>query len=260
MNDDDVAARVKRAQAYDRLERACDHGIGHPGGPTGWRPQRKGVTGGAAAMLRRLRKRRPDLHKRVMAGELTVCAAAIAAGFRKGSHRQSKPVIVSQIPMGGDIANAITPLQEMALWLGLPDKGGPVFSDDNERRRLWVAHRDRLMRLFGQDGSRPMAFWQYDSPVPFPGLDRQRSTLYEHGLLSAAERRTLVADWHAEFKRASQPNFFFIGAPGEIYHGALARERHFIWADIPSALVQQWEAARQKSQLPQRAKPPPREL
>jgi hypothetical protein len=234
--------RAKRAQAYDRRERACDHGIGHPGGPTGWRQPRKGVTGGAAAMLRRLRKKHPELHKRVLAGELTVCAAAIAARFRRG--RQPKPVVVSQIPPMGGIASAITPQQEMELWLG-PSHHGSSFASEEERRRLWNEHRDRLMRWFGQDGCRPMAWWKYESPVPFPGLNLQRSTLYEHGLLGEAEARALVADWRTEFVCACEPDFAYVAGPGEIYQGATARQRHFTWADIPSALVEQWQAARQ---------------
>jgi hypothetical protein len=55
-----------------------------------------------------------------------------------------------------------------------------------------------------------------------------------------------VADWKVEFERASQPDFFFTAGPGEIYHGEAARQKHFAWADIPSVLVQQWEAARQR--------------
>jgi hypothetical protein len=236
--------RAKRAQAYDQKERACDHGIGHPSGPTVWRQPRKPPVTGAAAMLRRLRKQRPELHKLVLAGELTVCAAAIQAGFPR--RRQPKPVVVAQIPpmVGG----AITSQQEMELWLG-PSHHGPAFASEEERRRLWNEHRDRLLRLFGQDGRRPMAWWKYESPVPFPGLRRQRSTLYEHGLLDEAEARALVADWKVEFERASQPDFFFTAGPGEILHGEVARQKHFAWADIPSALVQQWEAARQRADL-----------
>jgi hypothetical protein len=37
----------------------------------------------ASAFIRRLRKDRPDIHARVMAGELSPHAGAIAAGFRK---------------------------------------------------------------------------------------------------------------------------------------------------------------------------------
>jgi hypothetical protein len=57
----------------------------------------------------------------------------------------------------------------------------------------------------------------------------------------------LVADWRAEFVRACEPNFIYVAGPGEIYKGAVARQKHFAWADIPSALVQQWEAAHQRA-------------
>jgi hypothetical protein len=160
--------RAKRAQAYGRRERACDHGIGHPGGPTGWRQPRKGVTGGAAAMLRRLRKKHPELHKRVLAGELSTYQAAVMAGFRRGW--QPKPVIVSQIPPMGGIAIAITPQQEMELWLGPSHHHGSAFSDDDERRRLWCEHRDRLMRWFAHDGRRPQAWWEFEAPFKYPGF------------------------------------------------------------------------------------------
>jgi hypothetical protein len=41
--------------------------------------------------------------------------------------------------------------------------------------------------------------------------------------------------------------FAAVSAPGEIYYGEAARQKPFAWADIPSALVQQWEAARQRA-------------
>lgn len=44
---------------------------------------KKPVGNMAAAGLRRLRKDRPDLHERVLAGEVSVNAACIEAGFRK---------------------------------------------------------------------------------------------------------------------------------------------------------------------------------
>jgi hypothetical protein len=43
------------------------------------------------AALRRLRKARPDLHARVLAGELSAHAAMIEAGFRKPRPRDSMP-------------------------------------------------------------------------------------------------------------------------------------------------------------------------
>jgi hypothetical protein len=153
----------------------------------------------------------------------------------------------------------ITPLQEMELWLG-PSHHGSVFSDDEQRRHLWVENRERLMRWWGQDGHRPQAWWRYDSPIPFPGHARERSVLFAAGLLTKPESAALTATWRTEFARAWEQGFGFVAGPGEIYHDAVAREKHFIWADIPPTLLQQWKAERQKSQLPQRAKPPPREL
>jgi len=214
---------------------ASDQGPGHPPRPTGLRPSRAPRATGNAAVLRRLRKGFPELHGLVLAGKLTAYQAAVAAGFR-GRKRQ-RPVVVNTA--------AITPLQEMELWLGASHHGSS-FASEEERRRIWEAHRERLIRWWGTDGRRPQAWWRYDAPnIPYPGYARERSLLYEHGLLGEAEARALVADWKVEFERASQPDFFFIAGPGEIYQGAVARQKHFAWADIPSALVQQWEAARQ---------------
>jgi hypothetical protein len=70
---------AKRAQKYDQLERASDHGIGRPGGPTGWRKPRAPSAIGNAARMRRLRKQAPEFHARVMAGELTVNGAVAMA-------------------------------------------------------------------------------------------------------------------------------------------------------------------------------------
>jgi hypothetical protein len=118
---------IKRARIYDQLERASDHGIGHPGGPTGWRKPRAPSATGNAARLRRLRKGYPELHAQVMAGELTPYKAATMAGFNPP---KTKPVV----------NNTITRLQEMELWLG-PSHRGSLFSDDEERRRLWFEVR-----------------------------------------------------------------------------------------------------------------------
>jgi hypothetical protein len=41
----------------------------------------------AAAALRRLRKDRPDIHGRVLAGELSPHAGMVEAGFRRPAHR-----------------------------------------------------------------------------------------------------------------------------------------------------------------------------
>lgn len=121
---------------------------------------------------------------------------------------------------------------------------GSTFASARDCRRLWEAHRKRLLDRWGVEGRRPQAWWKFDSPIPYPGYARERSTLYEHGLLGEAEARALVADWKVEFERASQPDFFFTAAPGEILQGEAARQKHFDWAHIPSSLLQQWQAAR----------------
>jgi hypothetical protein len=213
-----------------------EHGPGRPGGPLGFASKRKGRPTGRVALIRRLRRNHPELHQQVLAGELTPHRAAIAAGFLR-KPREPKPPVS---------AIAITPLQEMDLWLG-PSHHGSAFSTDQERRRLWTEHRERLMHWWGQDGHRPQAWWKYDSPISFLGYARERSTLFAAGLLSKSEVAALTAEWRSEFARAMQPDFIYVAGPGEIYQGAVARQKHFAWADIPSALVQQWEAARQRA-------------
>lgn len=56
-----------------------------------------------AATLRRLRKSRPDLHAKVLAGELSANAAAIEAGFRK--KMLSVPVDMPSYPYGRTYAS-----------------------------------------------------------------------------------------------------------------------------------------------------------
>lgn len=70
-------------KALDLLDRAVQHGAGRPprtvDNINGSRP---GGTSKAGA-LRRLRKDRPDLHDRVLAGEMSPHAAMVQAGFRR---------------------------------------------------------------------------------------------------------------------------------------------------------------------------------
>jgi hypothetical protein len=226
--------RAKYEQALDQRERSSDNGIGHPSGPAGWRKSRKPNATGNAARMRRLRKEFPELHKLVLAGELTVCAAATAAGFRR--RRQPKPVIVSQIP---STAIAITPQQEMELWLGPSHHHGSAFSDDDERRRLWAAHRDRLMRWFAHDGRRPQAWWEFEAPFKYPGFNQERSALWAAGLLGAAEARALERDWRCEFDRSLVLGFTFNDGPRGTLTGEAAHIAHLVYHDIPAALAGQ---------------------
>lgn len=215
--------RIKRAQIYDQLERASDHGIGHPSGPTGWRKPRAPPATGNAAKLRRLRKGYPELHALAMAGEVTVYKAATMAGFHSP---QRKPVV----------EHTITRLQEMELWLGRSHRGS-AFSDDDQRRQLWFEHRERLMEYWANGGRRPQAWWRFEAPIPYPGFNLEKSTLWAAGLLGAAEARQLEADWRDEFNRSLEPDFTFLGLTGGNAHIA-----NLVFHDVPAALAEQWAA------------------
>jgi hypothetical protein len=220
---------AKRARIYDQIERASDHGIGHPPGPTGWRKPRAPPATGNAAKLRRLRKLHPELHARVMSGELTVGKAATMAGFH--TPKKPKPVV----------ERTISRLQEQELWLGRSQHGS-TFASDEERRSLWFEHRDRLMQLFANNGRRPQAWWKFEAPFTYPGFNQEKSTLWAAGLLGAAEARTLEEDWRQEFDRSLAPGFTFNDGPRGVLTGWEAHIAHLVSHDVPADLAEQWAA------------------
>jgi hypothetical protein len=215
---------AKRARIYDQLERASDHGIGHPPGPTGWRKPRAPPATGNAAKLRRLRKQYHELHAQVMAGELTVCKAATMAGFN--GPKKPKPERI--------VNNTITRLQELELWLGRSHRGS-LFASDEQRRHAWFEHRDRLMGYWACNGNRPIAWWKFESPIPWPGYNLARSTLWAAGLCGAAEARALEQGWREEFDRSLTPGFTFQGLSGWEAHIA-----YLVYHDVPAALAEEW--------------------
>jgi hypothetical protein len=217
---------IERARRYDEIERASDHGrLGHPG-PAAWRKPGPPPATGHAALLRRLRKLCPDLHAKCMAGELTIGRAG-AMAFSK-PQKDTKPV---------DNKSTSSLLQEMELWLG-PCRIGPTISDEDEARRLWVQNRARFMQLFAHGGRRPMAWWKFEGPIPYPGFHLERSTLWAAGLLGAAEARTLEAHWREEFNRSHAPDFTFGALKGREAHIAA-----LVFHDVPAALAERWAAA-----------------
>jgi hypothetical protein len=221
---------AKRARIYDAQERASDHGIGRPGGPTGWRKPRAPSAIGNAARMRRLRKQAPALHAKVLAGTITVWEAVAMAGFNRP--QQHKPTV----------ERTITSLQEQELWLGASHRGS-LFASDEERRRQWVKHRDRLMQLFANNGRRPQAWWRYEAPFKYPGFNRERSALWEAGLLGAAEAQELERSWHEEFNRSLEPGFIFNDGPRGELSGWEAHIAHLVACDVPADLCELWAAA-----------------
>src|SRR5262249_47630281 len=118
----------------------------------------------------------------------------------------------------------------MELWLGRAEHKPSAFADEQVRRRLWREHRDRLLGWWGRDGRRPQAWWQYDSPIPYPGYDVERSTLFAANLLAEAECAALLKFWRAQFERLMDPNF------GDV----AACEKHIEYCDMPRSLLAQW--------------------
>src|SRR6516225_1885744 len=137
--------------------------------------------------------------------------------------------------------------QELDLWLGCGPIGDPQpFASAEARQAAWARHREHLIRkLPSSPGRRPMAWWQYEAAIPWPGYDRERSTLYSAGLLGEDEKTELEAEWRREFERGQQRGFFFCSGPNKYYSGAVARRELYRWADIPLELVKRWTTGRQ---------------
>jgi hypothetical protein len=113
--------------------------------------------------------------------------------------------------------------QIQELWLGCSHNGS-LFSSREELQEAWEAARDEVMRLFANNGRRPMAWWQFDAPdldLKWPGHDREQSYLFEAGALSESECAELVRSWRREY--------------------ALGHR-----AGIPDSLRRQWQAERKQ--------------
>jgi hypothetical protein len=139
----------------------------------------------------------------------------------------------------------IDPNAVMELWLG-PSHNGSLFRDREELAQAWGLARDYMLKTFGRPGRRPLAWWAFEATVPYPGYDRETSTLYEAGALDAEERATLERRWRAEFESTFNPDFFVAVGQDEFLEGSPARRVHFAWADIPRSLVKAWTAERKR--------------
>jgi hypothetical protein len=133
----------------------------------------------------------------------------------------------------------------MELWLG-PSHHGSVFASHEDLQRAWLMHRDRLMVAWGKRGKRPQAWWEFESPVPYPrDSDYAEATLYEANLLTAEERTELEARWREEFQRAQTLNWACLG-PNRFLSGEEAKRAHLKWAGVPHSLLKQWNAERRR--------------
>ena len=154
--------------------------------------------------------------------------------------RRNPRMTTNRTPIARERRGRITADQEQALWLGPLSK---AFEREKECRAAWGRHRASLLHMFSNHGRRPAAWWQFDAPEGLVyDFDRERSMLFEAGLLSKPERDALVEYWRSEFDRCHQPGFTLcIGPSGS---GREARAAHLAWADIPASLVKRWNAER----------------
>ena len=212
-----------KAKADDAEDRATDFGVGRPNGPSGSRRPRTRPRA-QAELMRRLRTHAPHLYQLVMQGVITTNCAAVTAGFYRGRRNQHKPPSVSV-----EGSSATSHAQEMEIWFGVMKGKTSAFANDDERKRIYFEQRDKWLRFWANNGRRPMAYWRYESPIPYPGFDRERSTLYTAGLLGAEEVRELEEYWHTEFERSvTQPWDDHID--------------HLIFCDVPAELADRWAA------------------
>jgi hypothetical protein len=141
----------------------------------------------------------------------------------------------------------------MVLQYGYDERWADAFRDEDEHRDAWIRNRDRLLAWY-RHGRRPAAWWQFEAgDLRYPGHDRERSMLYEAGLLGEEERVELVAHWRARFVQAQQPGFMFcIGhaKSGDTFatwlEGEAAKKAHYAWSGIPKKLLKEWTRARRR--------------
>ena len=102
----------------------------------------------------------------------------------------------------------------------------------------------------GKGGRRPYAWWRYEAVEwglrGYAGYEHERSVLYETpGVLSELERSQLETKWRSEFLTTWREGFSYF-KEGRIFTGEIARELHWLWADIPPELVDRWMAERER--------------
>jgi hypothetical protein len=117
------------------------------------------------------------------------------------------------------------------LWLGPHPTTGSCFCSREELVAAWAAGRAVVMRLWGSGGRRPMAWWQFDTELKYPGYARERSFLWRHGILEPEETLEAEAEWQRDFDAARGM-------------GARERREHLAYHDVPAELVTAWEAER----------------
>jgi hypothetical protein len=131
----------------------------------------------------------------------------------------------------------LTPAQENFLLYGPRDRSDDAFADKTEVLAAWAQHHEAILARYQGSGRRPWGFRAIDRPdIAWRGYSKERSTLFEAGLLTEQERSELVNFWRAEFQKAQQR----LDDEG--------RRKHYRWADIPRSLLREWKRERRRRQ------------
>jgi hypothetical protein len=190
-------------------------------------------------------------------GHLSAFAVACELGWarrqpptRNDVRTKRRRIVLDQLGLRAqsDIASpdALSQAAEMELWLGPSCRMGSEFPTREAAAAAWAAHGERLVQLFGSPGRRPMAWWEFAAPFPYPGFAIEKSTLYRSGLLPEEEKAKLEQYWRDAFEFAHRREFFIARPFGQnSLNGEEARRLHYRWADIPANLVERWTAERQ---------------
>jgi hypothetical protein len=136
-----------------------------------------------------------------------------------------------------DAYGVLSPEQLWSLVLGEMERQ-PAFASKADRRAAWERHRDRLMANYGpprQRGTRPQAWWDYDSPVERDHDMHEALQLYRMGELKGDELKAVLAHWAKEAEKARTIGFQVQG-PGDILYGDAAIKARRDCVGIPDEL------------------------
>jgi hypothetical protein len=146
-------------------------------------------------------------------------------------------LVLSRGGKASDIDSCGLSLSELEeLWLG-PNPTGSCFRTREELVAAWEAGRAVVMRLWGSDGRRPQAWWEFEADgLKHPGYYREKSTLWRTpGVLTEEERIQVETEWRADFDAA-------------LAMDASERREHLELRDVPVELVKRWVKAAERAE------------
>ena len=139
------------------------------------------------------REKRTAFIDAIEAGRVTALAVAVELGWVKRPPtvgRYMNRARQRQHQLQAIAGDGLSSSQMQELWLGPGERS--LFDSREELEQAWHKHRTEIMRLWGSHGRRPMGWWEFDAgDLKHPGYDRERSTLWRAGVLTADEKAEL---------------------------------------------------------------------